>query len=110
AVSEALLFAKRAGADPARVRQALLGGFASSRILEVHGERMLKGTFEPGFRIRLHRKDMKLAVDAAEKLDLALPVSATTHALMNAAVGRGDGDLDHSGLIRTLAALSGEKG
>jgi 2-hydroxy-3-oxopropionate reductase len=108
AVSEALLFAEKAGADPAKVRAALMGGFASSRILEVHGERMIKGTFEPGFRIRLHRKDMTLAVDGAKALDIALPNSAATQQLMNAAVARGDGDLDHSGLIRTLKALAGE--
>jgi 2-hydroxy-3-oxopropionate reductase len=107
AVSEALLFAEKAGADPARVRQALLGGFASSRILEVHGERMINGTFDPGFRLRLHRKDMTLAVDGAKALDISLPNTAATQQLMNAAVGRGDGDLDHSGLIRTLRALSG---
>jgi 2-hydroxy-3-oxopropionate reductase len=108
AVSEALLFAEKAGADPARVREALMGGFASSRILEVHGERMIKGTFDPGFRIRLHRKDMTLAVDGAKALDISLPNAAATQQLMNAAVGRGDGDLDHSGLIRTLRALSGK--
>jgi 2-hydroxy-3-oxopropionate reductase len=108
AVSEALLFAEKAGADPAKVRAALMGGFASSRILEVHGERMIKGTFDPGFRIRLHRKDMTLAVDGAKALDIALPNSAATQQLMNAAVARGDGDLDHSGLIRTLKALAGE--
>lgn len=108
AVAEALLFAKTAGADPAKVREALMGGFASSRILEVHGERMIKRTFDPGFRLRLHNKDMKLAVDAARALDLALPNTATTQQLMNAAIGRGDGDKDHSGLIRTLEALSGK--
>jgi 2-hydroxy-3-oxopropionate reductase len=107
AVSEALMFAEKAGADPAKVRAALMGGFASSRILELHGERMIKETFEPGFRIRLHRKDMKLAIDAGQALSLALPNAAATHQLMSAAVGRGDGDLDHSALIRTLKALSG---
>jgi len=107
AVSEALLFSKRAGADPAKVRQALMGGFASSRILEVHGERMVKETFDPGFRIRLHRKDMALAVDAARALDLALPNTAATQQLMNAAVASGDGDRDHSALIKTLERLSG---
>jgi len=107
AVSEALLFSKRAGADPAKVREALMGGFASSRILEVHGERMVKETFDPGFRIRLHRKDMTLAVDAARALDLALPNTAATQQLMNAAVASGDGDRDHSALIKTLERLSG---
>jgi 2-hydroxy-3-oxopropionate reductase len=107
AVSEALLFAKRAGADPASVRAALMGGFASSRILEVHGERMVKETFDPGFRIRLHRKDMTLAVDAARALDLCLPNTAATQQLMNAAIANGDGERDHSALIRTLELLSG---
>lgn len=107
AVAEALLFAKRAGADPAKVRTALMGGFASSRILEVHGERMVKETFEPGFRIRLHRKDMTLAVDAARALDLSLPNTAATQQLMNAAIANGDGERDHSALIRTLELLAG---
>ena len=106
AVAEALFFAERAGADPARVREALMGGFASSRVLEVHGERMIKKTFDPGFRIRLHRKDLSLAVDAAKALDLSLPNTSTTHGLMNAALARGDGDKDHSALIRTLEDLS----
>lgn len=108
AVAEAMLFAQKAGADPARVREALMGGFAASRILEVHGERMIKRTFEPGFRIRLHRKDLTLAIDAARALDVALPNTAATQQLMNAAVARGDGDRDHSGLIRTLEAMSGD--
>lgn len=108
AVGEALSFAKKAGADPAKVREALMGGFASSRILEVHGERMIKRTFDPGFRIRLHRKDMSLAVDAAKALDLFLPNTAATQQLMNAAIARGDGDADHSGLIKTIEAMSGE--
>ena len=108
AVGEALLFAKQAGADPAKVREALMGGFAASRILEVHGERMVKRTFDPGFRIRLHRKDLMLAIDAARALDLALPNTAATQQLMNAAIARGDGDKDHSGLIRTLEAMAGD--
>ncbi|TCC55132.1 2-hydroxy-3-oxopropionate reductase [Kribbella pittospori] len=102
AVAEGLLFAQRAGADPAVVRQALMGGFASSRILELHGERMVQETFEPGFRIRLHRKDLGLAVQTAAELDLALPNTAATQQLMNAAIADGDGDLDHSALYRTL--------
>ena len=108
AVSEALLFASKAGADVEKVRAALMGGLAASRILEVHGERMIKRSFDPGFRIRLHRKDLTLAVDAAKSLDLALPNTAATQQLMNAAVARGDGDKDHSGLIRTLEAMAGE--
>jgi len=106
AVAEALVFARRAGADPARVREALLGGFASSRILELHGERMVNGTFDPGFRIRLHRKDLSLATAAARSLALALPNTAATEQLMNAAIAQGDGERDHSALLLTLEALS----
>jgi 2-hydroxy-3-oxopropionate reductase len=102
AVAEGLLFAERAGADPAVVRQALMGGFASSRVLEVHGERMVNEAFEPGFRLRLHRKDLGLAIQAAAELDLALPNTAATQQLMNAAIADGDGELDHSALYRTL--------
>lgn len=107
AVAEALLFARKAGADPVKVREALMGGFAASRILEVHGDRMNKRTFDPGFRIRLHRKDLALALDAARSLELALPNTATTAQIMSAALAQGDGDKDHSGLIRTLETLSG---
>ena len=85
AVGEALLFASKAGADPAKVRQALMGGFASSRILEVHGERMIKRTFDPGFRIELHQKDLNLALSGARALGLSLPNTATTQELFNAA-------------------------
>jgi 2-hydroxy-3-oxopropionate reductase len=108
AVAEALTFARKAGADPAKVREALMGGFAQSRILELHGERMIKRTFDPGFRIRLHRKDLSLAVDAARALNISLPNAAATQQLMNAAVARGDGDKDHSALIQTLEALAGD--
>jgi len=109
AVAEALSFAKKAGADPGKVREALMGGFAASRILEVHGERMIRRTFDPGFRIRLHRKDLALAVEAAKALDMSLPNTAATQQLMNAAIALGDGDRDHSGLIRTLEVLAGDK-
>lgn len=102
AVAEALLFAEAAGADPAVVREALMGGFASSRILELHGERMVNQTYDPGFRIRLHRKDLSLAVQAAAELNLALPNTAATQQLMNAAIADGDGDLDHSALHKAL--------
>ncbi|MEO2037930.1 MAG: 2-hydroxy-3-oxopropionate reductase, partial [Martelella sp.] len=95
AVAEGLLFAKKAGADPAKVREALMGGFAGSTIMKVHGERMIERTFDPGFRIRLHRKDMALAVNAARDIGLALPNAAATEQLMNAAIARGDGDQDH---------------
>lgn len=107
AVAEALTFAKKAGADPKAVRQALMGGFASSRILEVHGERMIDRTFDPGFRIRLHRKDLSIAIGTAKDLDLALPNTAATQQLMNAAISNGDGDKDHSALIKTLERLCG---
>src|SRR5690606_7984408 len=102
AVAEGLLFAKQAGADVAKVREALMGGFAASRILEVHGERMIKRTFDPGFRIRLHRKDLSLALDAAKALNVSLPNTSATAQLMNSALALGDGDKDHSALIRTL--------
>lgn len=110
AIAEALTFAKAAGADVSKVREALMGGLAASRILEVHGERMIKRTFDPGFRIRLHRKDLTLAVDAARALNLSLPNAAATQQLMNSAIARGDGDKDHSALIRTLEALAGSEG
>lgn len=108
AVAEALTFAERAGADLGKVREALMGGLAGSTIMKVHGERMIARTFDPGFRIRLHRKDMALAVDSARALGLALPNSAMVEQLMNAAISRGDGDRDHSALILTLEALAGQ--
>jgi 2-hydroxy-3-oxopropionate reductase len=106
AVGEALLFASRAGADPAKVRQALMGGFASSRILEVHGERMIKRTFDPGFRIELHQKDLNLALQGARALNLSLPNTATTQELFNAAAAMGGKSWDHSGLVRVLEHLA----
>lgn len=102
AVAEGLALARAAGADPARVREALMGGFASSRILEVHGERMIKETFDPGFRIRLHRKDIGLALDAAKALELALPHTASLQQLMNKALAEDLGDKDHSGLFKLI--------
>jgi 2-hydroxy-3-oxopropionate reductase len=106
AVGEALLFASKAGADPAKVRQALMGGFASSRVLEVHGERMSKRNFEPGFRIELHRKDLNLALDGARKLNLSLPNTATCQQLFNSAAAEGGNRWDHSGLVRVLEQLA----
>jgi 2-hydroxy-3-oxopropionate reductase len=106
AVAEALLFAARAGADPARVRQALMGGFASSRILEVHGERMVKRTFDPGFRIELHQKDLNLALTSARTLGVALPNTATAQELFNACVAHGGKAWDHSALVRALEKLA----
>jgi 2-hydroxy-3-oxopropionate reductase len=106
AVAEALLFAARAGADPARVREALMGGFAASRVLEVHGERMVRRTFEPGFRIQLHQKDLNLALVAARQLGVALPNTATTQELFNACAAHGGSGWDHSALVRALEKLS----
>ena len=106
AVSEALLFASRAGADPARVRQALMGGFASSRILEVHGERMIKRNFNPGFRIELHQKDLNLALSGARALGLSLPNTATCQELFNAATAAGGRAWDHSGMLKVLELLA----
>lgn len=102
AVSEAIRFAKKAGADPAMVRTALMGGFAASRVLEVHGERMINRTFEPGFRIRLHHKDLSLAMESARLLELMLPNTAIVHQIMNGALAKGMGDKDHSALIEAL--------
>ena len=107
AVAEALTFARASGADPAKVREALLGGFADSTILKVHGERMIDRSFEPGFRLRLHQKDMDLAVSGARALNIALPNTATVAQMMNAAVGAQDGEKDHSALIEGLERLSG---
>jgi 2-hydroxy-3-oxopropionate reductase len=106
AVAEALLFAARAGADPARVRQALMGGFASSRILEVHGERMVKRTFDPGFRIGLHQKDLALALDGARALGLSLPNTSNAQQLFNACVAHGGQASDHSAMVRALEKLA----
>jgi 2-hydroxy-3-oxopropionate reductase len=107
AVAEALLFAAKAGADPARVRQALMGGFASSRILEVHGERMIKRNFDPGFRIELHQKDLNLALSGAKALNLSLPNTASTQQLFNACAAQGGAQWDHSGLLRILEVMGG---
>lgn len=106
AVSEALLFASKAGADPARVRQALMGGFAASRILEVHGERMVKRTFDPGFRIELHQKDLNLALQGARSLGVALPNTATAQELFNTCAANGLSKSDHSALCRALELMS----
>ncbi len=106
AVAEGLLFAARAGADPARVRQALLGGFASSRILEVHGERMIKRTFAPGFRIELHQKDLNLALSSARALGLSLPNTATAQELFNSCAAHGGKGWDHSALVRALESMA----
>ncbi len=106
AVGEALLFASKAGADPAKVRQALMGGFASSRILEVHGERMIKRTFNPGFRIGLHQKDLNLALQGAKALGVALPQTAGAAQLMQACAAQGWDQLDHSALVKALELMA----
>jgi len=106
AVAEALVFAAKAGADPAKVRQALMGGFAASRILEVHGERMVKRTFNPGFRIALHQKDLSLALDSARALGVALPNTSTAQQLFNSCVALGGAGWDHSAMVRALERMA----
>jgi len=106
AVAEALVFAAKAGADPAKVRQALMGGFASSRILEVHAERMIKRSFAPGFRVRLHQKDLALALGAAKELGVALPNTAVAQQMFSAVAASGGADLDHSALVKALETLA----
>ncbi|MDA9426666.1 MULTISPECIES: 2-hydroxy-3-oxopropionate reductase [Bradyrhizobium] len=109
AVSEALLFASKAGADPALVRKALMGGFASSRILEVHGERMVKRNFDPGFRIELHQKDLHLALEGARTLGLSLPSTAVAQQLFSACTAHGGQAWDHSGMVRALELMAGHE-
>ena len=106
AVAEALVFAAKAGADPARVRQALLGGFASSKILEVHGERMIKRTFNPGFRIELHQKDLNLALSTARTLGVSLPNTATAQELFNSCAAHGGRQWDHSAMVKALEKMA----
>jgi 2-hydroxy-3-oxopropionate reductase len=106
AVGEALLFASKAGADPAKVRQALMGGFASSRILEVHGERMIKRAFNPGFRIELHQKDLNLALSSARALGVSLPNTATAQELFNSCAAHGGKAWDHSAMVRALELMA----
>jgi 2-hydroxy-3-oxopropionate reductase len=109
AVAEALLFASKAGADPARVREALMGGFANSRILEVHGERMVKRTFNPGFRIALHQKDLNLALQGAKSMGISLPNTAMAQELMNACAANGLSAMDHSALCRAIEIMSNHR-
>jgi 2-hydroxy-3-oxopropionate reductase len=106
AVAEALVFASKMGADPAKVRQALMGGFAASRILEVHGERMIKRAFDPGFRIELHQKDLNLALSAARQAGISLPNTASAQELFNACAARGGKTWDHSAMVRALELLA----
>ena len=106
AVGEALLLAAKAGADPAKVRQALMGGFASSKILEVHGDRMVKRTFEPGFRIELHQKDLNLALGTAKTLGVSLPNTSTAQQLFNACAAHGGKGWDHSAMVKALEGMA----
>jgi 2-hydroxy-3-oxopropionate reductase len=106
AVGEALLLASKAGANPAKVRQALMGGFANSRILEVHGERMIKRTFDPGFRIALHQKDLNLALSTARTLGVSLPNTANAQELFNSCAAHGGSGWDHSGMVRALELMA----
>jgi len=107
AVAEALVLAERNGVDPSRVRQALLGGFAGSRILEVHGQRMLEGNHQPGFRARLHHKDLRIALETGRSAGVPLLGTALVCELLGALVARGWGDLDHSALVRLVGELAG---
>jgi 2-hydroxy-3-oxopropionate reductase len=109
AVSEALVFAAKAGADPAKVRQALMGGFANSRILEVHAERMIKRTFAPGFRIRLHQKDLNLALQSAREMNMSLPNTAIAQQMFSAVAAAGGADLDHSAMVQAIETLAASK-
>jgi 2-hydroxy-3-oxopropionate reductase len=106
AVAEALLFASKAGADPAKVRQALMGGFAGSKILEVHGERMVKRAFDPGFRIELHQKDLNLALNSARALGVSLPNTATAQELFNSCAAHGGKAWDHSAMVKALEMMA----
>jgi 2-hydroxy-3-oxopropionate reductase len=106
AVAEALLFASKAGADPVKVRQALLGGFAASRILEVHGERMLKRTFAPGFKIQLHAKDLNIALAGARALNVSLPGTSLCQELFNSNAAAGESGLDDSAMVKVLERLA----
>lgn len=106
AVAEALVLASKAGADPEKVRQALMGGFANSRILEVHGKRMTSGSFEPGFKVNLHQKDITSALNTAREIGVALPGAALFQQLLSSCVAQGGADWDHSAVIKTLELLA----
>ena len=106
AVGEALVFASKAGANPIKIQQALMGGFASSRVLEVHGNRMIKHSFDPGFRIELQQKDLAIALSCASDLGVSLPNTATTQSLYNACVAQGGAKWDNSAIVRILEKLA----
>jgi 2-hydroxy-3-oxopropionate reductase len=107
AVSEALTFARKNGVDAARVRAALMGGFAGSKILEVHGQRMLDNDFKPGFKVRLHQKDLRIVIEDAHKLGIGLPGAALVAQHLNALMGSGDGELDSSAIVKVIERMSG---
>jgi len=107
AVAEALTLAQKSGTDVAKVRAALLGGFAQSKILDLHGQRILDRNFNPGFKIKLHRKDMNIALQTGKDLSVPLPGSALVAAQMDAVLAKGDGELDHSALALFLESISG---
>ena len=107
AVAEALTFARRSGVDPAKVRAALLGGFAGSKILEAHGQRMLDNDFKPGFKVKLHQKDLNIVMDDARKLGLTLPGVALVAQHLNALMDSGDGDLDSAAIVKVVERMSG---
>jgi 2-hydroxy-3-oxopropionate reductase len=107
AVGEAFILARASGVDPARVRQALLGGFAASRVLETHGQRMLDGDYQPGFKAKLHKKDMRIVLETAEQLGIALPGAAVATQFLNALVGAGGGELDSAAICTMQQQLSG---
>ncbi len=110
AVAEALTFARRNGADPAKVREALMGGFAGSRIMEVHGKRMLDNEFKPGFKVGLHQKDMRIVMETAHQLGVALPAAALVTQHLNALMGTGDGGLDSAAVVKVIERMSGMDG
>ena len=109
AVGEALTLAAKAGVDPAKVRQALLGGFAQSKILDAHGQKMLDRNFKPGFRIRLHEKDLSIALAAGKEYGVPLLLTAVVDQMMNSMKANGNGDLDHSGLVTLIESMAGKK-
>ena len=106
-VSEALALAKKSGVDGAKVRAALLGGFAASRVLEVHGERILNGNYKPGFRTRLYQKDLRLANEAAASAGVAMPATAAVTQLVNALMASGGGELDNAAIAKVIFAMAG---
>ena len=110
AVAEALTFARRNGADPAKVREALMGGFAGSKIMEVHGKRMLDNDFKPGFKVGLHQKDMRIVMETAHQLGVALPAAALVTQHLNALMGTGDTSLDSAAVVKVIERMSGMGG